>query len=614
MSAAVDYAADELSGEDGGFDLQLAPLKWWRENWHDKNVQKLFIENFIRIRSKHSEMEVIPFRLNDLQIDFLFKMTGKDVLLKFRQGGASTLILALKLCKAVLFSGRNIRFVPHDPDAEDEFWSRLDTMYQHLPSKFKPTTRYYSKELIQFQDVAKGVLDSRLSALNPRPGQEDKLRSQTLTDVHLTEIPFWKGEQEKVFTALMSAADKGEITIESTAEGKEKFYSYYQMGKKKTGGWTSHFYEWWWLREHRIKGCRFAKWNNDFLLLQPDESILDIVKTGDLTTEEKAQNFRKVLEIFVRKEEQEICEKILAHLKKLKYVDKHAEWHSWEVAEYLAWRRLKIAELGGADKKRGLKLFRIEHPENDIDCFDSSTRTVVSPAFLKVTCHQIEIPTAENIKDFDYETFAKQIAQDEWLVTADSSLGTADGDPAAIEVLGIQTGRQALSLELHISPDLLAYKLVEISDLFGGALIGVERNNTGIATLKKLTELVEAERIYKELTVAQRRAVEDGRKSYEEAMLEAEFGIATTTANKALYALFLEEALRKGDIGLSNEEWCEQAQTVIWLNSQKTQWGAMPGHHDDRFIALAIANYIRRTKYAEFMGFIGIMPESGLAR
>lgn len=613
MSAAVDHAASELAVEFGAFDIDLATRKWWKENWHDPNVQLMFLEKFIRIRSKHSENEIIPFKLNDVQKDYLFNKTKRDIILKSRQQGISTLILALKLCKAILFSGRNIRFVPHDPEAEEEFWSRLDTMIQNLPSKFRPSTRYYSKELIQFQDQSKGVIDSRLTSLNPRPGQENKLRSQTLTDVHLTEVPFWQGDQTKVFTALLAAAEKGDITIESTAEGKEKFYFYYQQGKQRRGGWKSFFYEWWWLRENRIEGARFANHpqSKKFCLLYKNESILDIFNPNAETVEEKLENLNRWRERYVYEskkdedgnpkkgedDEVEVCKRILAHLKRLGYVDKNAEWHCWEVAEYLAWRRLKIEELGGADKKRGLKIFLVEHPENDEDCFDSSARTVISPVYLKVTCE----PQAEAIPGREY------------LIGCDTSLGQENSDPAAIEVIDLLTGRQVHSEELKISPDLLAFRLVELSDIYNGAIIAVERNNTGIATLKKLEELIfDTERIYKELTVAQRRAVEDGRKTYDEAMAEAEFGIATTTANKSLYAIFLERAIRTGEIGLSNQEWCDQAQTVVWLSNK--EWGAMQGFHDDRFIALAIANYVRVAKLGEFVGFVGVAPETGFAR
>ena len=610
METSFAQATEELSDKPNGFDIQLQPLSWFRKNWTDKKVQKLFIENFIKIRSKHEENRIIPFRFNDVQNDLHFKMTGRDAILKSRQQGVSTYIIAMKLAKAILFSGRNIRFVPHDPDAEKEFWSRLDTMYQNLPSDKRPSTRYYSKELIQFQDASKNVTDSRLTSLNPRAGKEDKMRSQTLTDVHLTEIPFWEGDQEKVFTSLMAAAEKGDITLESTAQGKEKFYFYYQLGKQKKGGWTSHFYEWWWLRENRLKDYRFAKFQDSFVLLSPEQSILDIWDSLAETPEEKFENQKRLGEAKVSKKEKKVCKKILAHLKKKKYVSKDENWHCNEVAEYLAWRRSKIIELGQEDLKRGEKLFLVEHPENDVDCFDSSTLTVISPTYLKVTCEAIELsPPKER-----FDEVRQKIEGHRFLIGCDTSLGIEGGDPAAIEVIDIDTGRQAYSEELLMSPDLLAFRLQEISDWFNFAIIGVERNNTGIATLKKLLELVEPERVFKELTESLKRQVEDNKLTYEEALEEAEFGIATTTANKALYALFLEKAIRNGEIGLSNHDWCKQAQTVVWLNAQKTEWGAMSGHHDDRFIALAIANYLREKNYTNLLGGIEVLPQTGHAR
>ena len=613
MQTAVAQSSEDLIEKKDGFDIHLAPISWWRKNWTDKKVQKLFIENFIKIRSKHDENKIVPFRLNDLQNDIHFNRTGRDIYLKFRQGGVSTYFLALDFCEAIIFPGQNVRLVPHDGEAEDEFWNRLDIMYRNLPSHLKPTTRYYSKELMQFEDVSKGVTDSRIVCVIPRSGKEKKLRSLTLTHAHLTEVPFWDGDQEKTFIALIAAVEKGQVAIESTAEGKEKFYFYYELGKKKGSGWKSHFYEWWWLRENRKRGFRFAQINDRFCLLSDEESSLDIWNPLANSEAERIENQQRFDLAKVTDDEINICEEILSHLKKLKYVGKDENWHCFEVAEYLAWRRAKIIDYGGRDLKRGLKIFLVENPENDKDCFTSSTRTVVSPVYLNVTCEPILIPD-KNSSVEEVQLFEAKVARESFLIAADTSLGQEGSDPAAIEVLGVESGRQAHSEELLMSPDLLAFRLVELSDWFNGALICIERNNTGIATIKKILELVEAERIFKELTQAQRRQVEDGKKSYDEAMLEAEFGIATTTANKALFAIYLEQGIRTGDLGLSNQEWCDQAEKVIWLNRQKTQWGAMTGFHDDRFIALAIGNYVRIVSYAEFMGFVGVLPEGGDAR
>jgi hypothetical protein len=98
----------------------------------------------------------------------------------------------------------------------------------------------------------------------------------------------------------------------------------------------------------------------------------------------------------------------------------------------------------------------------------------------------------------------------------------------------------------------------------------------------------------------------------DEAHERSEFGLPTTAANKADYAIELERSIRTGEIGLSSQEWCEEARTVVWFDNGK--WGAMSGYHDDSFVALALANYVRVKLLGQFVGFVGVMPETGWAR
>jgi hypothetical protein len=275
------------------------------------------------------------------------------------------------------------------------------------------------------------------------------------------------------------------------------------------------------------------------------------------------------------------------------YAPVEAQWHCSEVAEYLAWRRVQVEELGEAD-------FLVEYPEDDSACFQNTGRPVIRAEYLKPTC-------------------SPQGPQEghSYLISADVGLGLAHGDPSAIEVLDLDTGRQVHSEDLRLPPDLLAHRLVELSDLYNGALIVVERNGPGIATVRKLLELVEPERVYRHLDARLKRAIEDGRLTADEAWEQAQYGLPTTnTAGaggmKAEMGLLLERAVRTGEIGLSSQEWCEQAKTVVWLDSGK--WAALPGYHDDKFIALAIGNYVRVVTLGEFLAFVGVLPETGYAR
>lgn len=353
------------------------------------------------------------------------------------------------------------------------------------------------------------------------------------------------------------------------------------------------FFEWWWKREYRIEGARFEKLRSDWVLMLPGETSKDIwqVPNVEISEAERAAKRNRFDNAKVSQKELEISELVLKHLKRKGYALKKSKWCCNQVAEYIAWRRSKIEELAGGESQ-----FVVEYPENDVDCFEQTGRPVVAAKYLKVTCAAQE----------------SGVEGHEYIIGADTSLGHEHGDASAIEVIDLTTGRQAYSEELRRSPDLLAYRLQELHEYFNHAVVVVERNNTGIATIRELQKLIDEQWIFRYLDRRLQRRIEDGDLSFEEAMEQAEFGIPTTAANKADYAIELERAIRTGEVGLSSEQWCEQARTVVWFDNGK--WGAMSGYHDDRFIALAIANYVRVKMLGQFVGFVGVAPETGYAR
>jgi hypothetical protein len=331
---------------------------------------------------------------------------------------------------------------------------------------------------------------------------------------------------------------------------------------------------------------------NEWVLLLPGETLQDVwqVPSGKLSEPERAAKRNRFDQAKLTKKEIEIAERILKHLQSKGYALKKSKWFCNEVAECIAWRRAKIQELPGGEAQ-----FVVEYPENDVDCFEQTGRPVIAAKYLKVTCEPSE-----------------PIEGHEYIIGVDTSLGHEHGDWSAIEVIDLTTGRQAHSEKLKLSPDLLAYRVAEIHELYNWATVVVERNNTGIATIRELQKLILEDSIYRYLDRRLQRAIEDGKKTFDEAMAEAEFGLPTTSANKGEYAMELERSIRTEEIGLSNDEWCAEARTVVWFDNGT--WGAMPGYHDDRFIALAIANFVRVKKLGEFAGFVGVAPEGAPMR
>jgi hypothetical protein len=417
--------------------------------------------------------------------------------IKSRRQGLSTYFKATRFANAVVRSGRNVRVVPHDPETEEQFRADFRTMYENLSPHLKPETKYYSEELIEFKDPIKGTINSRISTASVQPGHEGKGRGQTITDLHLTEPPFWRGDSEKAATSLLEAAQGGVIAVESTPFGIDWTHSIYTQGKKGEAGWTSFFFEWWWKRSYRVEGARFAQGRKkEWILLKPGETLKQIwsVPGPGISEAGRAAKRNRFDKAKVTDEEQKVCELVLAHLKKKGYVAKKAVWHCDEVAECLAWRREKITELPGGENQ-----FKVEYPENDVDCFEQTGRPVIQARYLKVTCQPQE-----------------PLDGHEYIIGCDTSLGLESGDPAAIEVLDITTGRQVLSETLKRSPDLIAYRLAELHELYCWALVVVERNNTGIATVRELQRLISDQYIFRYLDRRLQRKVEDGELTMDE--------------------------------------------------------------------------------------------------
>ncbi len=602
LRAAGTRARTKLAlaaGDEEQPDIAHAPLSWWRKRWADRTIQRLFIENFIYVRDAFDENKLTLLKFNDLQADLFEELSGRDVLIKFRRGGASTIIKAKDLADAVVNSGRSVRIVPHDPDTEGEFRMDVKIMFENLPNHLKPATRYYSDDRIWIDDQLRGTVDSRITTSTVVPGHESKGRGQTITNLLLTEPPHWRGDQRKAATALIEAAKGGCVMVESTPFGIDWTFSIYQQGKSGKGGWKSHFYEWWWKRDYRLEGARFRKARGQWVLVKPGEKVKDVwrILPAEATEAQRAANRERFEAARFRLQDDEgkptqefkVALLILKHLKAKKYVSRRAKWNCDEVAECLAWRRAKIEELPGGERQ-----FMVEYPENDQDCFEQSGRPVVSMQYLKSPCEMSQPKVGRS-----------------YVIGADPSLGLESGNPAGIVIVDITTGQTVHEEKTKRAPDLLAYRLEELSDIYNGAEIVPERNNMGIAVIQKLIEDGYDDRVYRHLDAPLLRKVDSGELSIDEAKELAKPGFPTTAEVKPVSAMMLEESIRRKWLSVG-PQFIEEARNVVWFDNGT--FGAQPGFEDDLFMAQLIANYVIRC--AEFLrgGFVGVLPEVGHAR
>jgi hypothetical protein len=560
--------AEGGDGEPQPIDFRTAPLSWWRERWADRSYRRLFIENFIYIRDLETN-KLVLLKFNDMQDDLDESLTGKDSNLKMRKGGSSTFFLARKFANAVVLGGRTVRIFAHNPKTEARFRRDVRTMHRHLQAHLKPSAKKSDSGGLEWNDEERGF--TTIETMGIQPGFEDNARGDDITDVLVTELPYMRGDGRTALTAILEACTPdADITVESTAGGIETFHGVYQDGKAGRGGWASHFYQWWWRRDLRRVGSHIFNEGKEYFLF-------------DATEPHAKRNEQPITSA-----ERKVCAQILRFLIKRKYLKRGAKWYAPEVAEHLAWRRAKIEE-------RGEKTFLVEYPENDHDCFEQTGRPVIRADYLKVTCEP-----------------SGPIEGREYWIGVDTSAGTERGNPAAIEVIDFWTGQQVYEERLKLSPDLLAVHVADICDLYNRAKIVPERNNTGYATVSKLIELGYEDVVYKHFDAPTRRALDEGKITLKQAEDKSQFGFPTDRVNKPLAGLALEEAIRKGDLGLSSQLFCDQALTVVWHDDGG--FAALSGYEDDLFMALVIVWFVARTMMGTFTGFIDCVPEVGDAR
>lgn len=556
MRGAFERAGDR--GQE--VDYARAPLSWWRERWPDRKIQQLFIESFLKVRDGFDENKLVPFVLTDLQKTLHFNRTGKDVVLKGRGAMSTRYWLAIKFAECVVFSGRKLRIVPQEPDLEEELFTDLKIFYENLPPHLKPFTRYYSKELIHFHDPGKGTVDSTITTLSIPPGHEGKGRGQTITDLIVTELPFWRCDSSKAMRNLLQSLRGGRVVSESTAGGLEFHHSLYQQGKRGEANWQSHFFPWWFSRNNRIADARFRKGK---LYVDP------------FTPETE-----------LSPHETKIAKVIYRHLRKHKYIQPGA-WMCDEVAEYIAWRRHKVAEIGP-------QMFVVEYPENDRDCFEQSGRPLIGAEYLKVTCR-----TAEPKEGREY------------IIAGDPSAGLDAGNPGAIQVVDHTVGKQVFERLSKDKPEVFARHLCDLSDEYNGAMIIVERNGLGLAVVQAIIRNGYEDRLFKQLSQAQKRQVDEGDLTADEAWEKAQYGLQTTQTVKQMMGYALERQIRTGELGLSSESFCENAKRVVWMDNGS--WGVKSGtdgYHGDDVIALSLIAYVREYEMG-LVSFVGIEPMGG---
>ena len=181
-----------------------------------------------------------------------------------------------------------------------------------------------------------------------------------------------------------------------------------------------------------------------------------------------------------------------------------------------------------------------------------------------------------------FEVWRDPNPQHGYVLGVDTSEGLSHGDYSCVQVLDLNTGEQAAIWHGHIPPDELAEEVLSIGLWYRDALCCVESNNHGLTTITQLRHLGYPN-LFRKRTLNQATT-----------RVSQEFGWRTTRTSKPLLIDDLGMALRAGELALFDEGTFAELRTFV-----RTERGSMSGSpYDDRVIALALANQMRKYAYA----------------
>lgn len=262
------------------------------------------IANILRIDNKDGI--VVPFRFNRLQEYFNRNKASRNIILKYRQGGCSSAILADMFMDCITIPYMSCAVVSHETRATQRLLDRVQSYYDTMDDP-RPELSADSRSEKVFGEMHSSIYIGTA-------GSRAFGRGDTIRKVLCSELAFYE-DGERIINGLEDSVPlTGELTIECTPNGEENvFYDKWVKAREGRSGYKPFFFPWWWDDGYRIPR------NSQYCV--PNDR-------GELTyTEEEGQLV----------EREGLSE------------------------DQIRWRRWKIGEKGG--------LFWQEFPEDEISCF-----------------------------------------------------------------------------------------------------------------------------------------------------------------------------------------------------------------------------------------------------
>lgn len=523
-----------------------------------KNDKRWYIENFLKIRDKNSRL--VPLILNPAQVEFdkLINKCKEDgklprfIVLKARQMGLSTYTEALIFANTTTKKFVNSLIIAHEDKATQNLFNMSKLYYEELPDVLRPMKKYSNEKALVFENP---INDESEKKKNPglrsritvaTAGTAESGRSATIHNLHVSELAFFPDPERSMTALLQSVPDTEDslVVVESTANGVGDYF-------------------------HKMWG-QAVRGENEFIpIFLP--WFVDPTYSREFRTEAEKQQFIEEVNTtsldmdgnIIHTEEFELKEKF-----DLTY-------------EQLNWRKYTIRNKCNGD----IEIFHQEYPSTPEEAFIASGRPKFSISSLKKYMklkkkgnrgyleekgNRVEFISDE--KGY-IEIWEEPIPGKYYAIGADVAEGLSDGDYSCA-IVGDSNFETVAMWHGHIDPDLYGDELYKLAKYYNDAYLGVENNNHGLTTLKKLQDR-EYWNIYFQKTYDR---VSD--------QITSKMGWNTNSKTKPLMIDKLAEFIREMYLGIYSDLIISECLTYVINDNGTTD--AQEGCHDDTVMALAL--------------------------
>jgi len=502
---------------------------------------KKYIEEYVKIRNKNSK--IISLKLNEPQLKYYNiikelksqKKPVRIIILKARQMGFSTVTEAIFFKETVTKPNVNTAIVAHKEDSTTNLFNMSKLMYDELPEPMKPEKKKSNAKELVFDKSDGTGLKSKIKCFTA--GGKGVGRSDTINNLHLSELAFWQGDKKATMTGLLQAVPNTPdtmIAIESTANGFEYYKELWDDAVAGKNDFVPIFIGWNELQEYKMSYTGFE--------LTKEEKELQ--KTYGLTLEQ------------------------------------------------LTWRRWCIANNCGND----IDQFKQEYPINPEEAFISTGKCYFDKQNIINRIQEVKDIKPVKQGYFSYKYNGLKILEYEWIEDQEGAIKIYEdvkkgypyvlsGDTAGEgsdyftgHVLNNTNGKQVAVIKQEFDEIEYTRQMYCLGKYYNNALIGIEANYTTYP-------IQELERLQ-----YPKQYVREKEDTYTKKHDKA-YGFKTTSITRPLILGELQTIMKELIELIVDVDTLKEGLTFI--KNEKGRAEAQQGYHDDLIMGLAIAYYIR---------------------